>query len=114
MENEKRTIAGQVKLADEVVEAIAAYAALEVDGVSQVGVGGTAKAKNPAKGVKVVVTDKDVAVEMMVRLKYGYNVPETSAQIQSRVQQAIENMTGLGVSKVDIRIAGIAMPGEKA
>ena len=42
-------------------------------------------------------------------MEYGYNIPATSRKVQERVKSAIENMTGLDVSDVNIRIAGINM-----
>jgi uncharacterized alkaline shock family protein YloU len=40
-------------------------------------------------------------------MKYGYSIPKTSAKVQDRVKTAIENMTGLTVSEVNIRIVGV-------
>ena len=46
-------------------------------------------------------------------LKYGYNIPDVSAKVQERVKNAIENMTGLNVLEVNIKIAGVNMEEEK-
>lgn len=106
---------GTVKIADDVVAMIAGIAATEVDGVaamagnvpnefmSKVGV------KNLRKGVKVEVIQKKVRVDLGLMMEYGYNIPATSQKVQEKVKSAIENMTGLEVSDVNIRIAGINM-----
>lgn len=106
---------GTVKIADDVVAMIAGIAATEVDGVaamagnvpnefmSKVGV------KNLRKGVKVEVIQKKVRVDLGLMMEYGYNIPATSQKVQEKVKNAIENMTGLEVSDVNIRIAGINM-----
>ncbi len=122
-ENEKREIRendidlGSVKIADEVVAMIAVYAAREVEGVADMSVGSTSSflkrtgVKMPAsKGVKVEVENGIVKVDAAVIMDYGYNIPATSGKIQTRIKQAIENMTGLSVADVNIRIAGIRMP----
>ena len=108
---------GEVRIADDVVASIAALAALEVDGVasmagnatdellSRVGVKGT------GKGANVEVIERIVSVEMAVNLKYGYNIPAVSGRIQEKVKSAVETMTGLTVSDVNIRIAGVVMNG---
>ncbi len=108
---------GEVRIADDVVASIAALAAREVDGVasmagnatdellSRVGVKGT------GKGAKVEVIERIVSVEMAVNLKYGYNIPAVSGRIQEKVKSAVETMTGLTVSDVNIRIAGVVMNG---
>lgn len=106
---------GTVQIADEVVAMIASLAATEVEGVcsmagtisnelmSKVGV------KSLTKGVRVEVIGSSVKVELAVLMEYGYNIPGTSRKVQERVKSAIENMTGLTVTDVNIRIAGVNM-----
>lgn len=106
---------GTVSIADDVVAMIAALASAEVEGVgskadnitnelmSRVGV------KKQAKGVKVVVTEDKVNVDLSITIDYGYNIPETCQNVQKKVKNAIENMTGLEVEVVNIRISGINM-----
>ena len=65
-----------------------------------------------AKGVKVTVDNGNVDVDVSVILDYGYNIPATSSKIQARVKSSIENMTGLNVTDVNVRIAGINVPSE--
>ena len=48
-----------------------------------------------------------VTVDATLNLKYGYNIKEVSAKVQEKVKVAIENMTGLNVADVNIRVAGI-------
>ena len=57
--------------------------------------------------MRIEVTDGVVRVDLSLYLKYGYSVPETSAQVQEKVRAAIENMTGLKVSDVNISIVGV-------
>lgn len=108
---------GEVKIADEVVAIIAGLAAAEVKGVrSMSGMSGEKNAKhskNLSKGVKVDVTDSVVTVEISVILEYGYSIPETSRAIQEKIKSAIENMTGLHVAEVDVRIAGVNFENQK-
>lgn len=111
--------AGTVRIADDVVAMIAALAAMEVDGVaamagnltnellSRVGVRGL------SKGSKVEVSGKKVKVGLAITMEYGYNIPATCQRVQAKVKSAIENMTGLEVLDVNIRIAGINVTKEK-
>ena len=62
-----------------------------------------------SEGVKAEIVDNNVSVDLALNLKYGYNIPETSEKVQDRVKTAIENMTGLQVIDVNIRIAGVEM-----
>lgn len=106
---------GEVKIADDVVAMIAGLAATELDGVaatagnitnelmSKVGM------KSLGKGVHVEVVEGVVTVDLTLMMEYGYNIPKTCSTVQEKVKAAIENMTGLEVSDVNVRIAGIDM-----
>lgn len=104
---------GSVHIADEVVAIIAGLAATEVEGVAAMAGNITNELvsklgmKNLSKGVKVDVTAHNVAVDMALTMKYGYSIPETSKTVQEKVKAAIENMTGLTVTEVNVRIAGV-------
>jgi uncharacterized alkaline shock family protein YloU len=110
---------GTVKIADDVVAMIAALAATEVDGVAAMGGNMSTELlkkvgiKSPAKGSKVDVTDQKVKVDLAITMEYGYNIPVTCQKVQNKVKAAIENMTGLEVTDVNIRIAGISVAKEK-
>lgn len=104
---------GEVRIADEVVAIIVGLAATEVDGVDSMAgnitneLVGKLGMKNLSKGVKVDVTEEHVSVDLSLNIKYGYNIPDVSERVQDRVKSAIENMTGLTVLDVNIRIAGV-------
>jgi uncharacterized alkaline shock family protein YloU len=109
---------GEVKIADEVVAIIAGLAAMEVEGVSSMS-GNTTREiigklgmKTLSKGVKVDVLEGIVTVSLTLNLKYGYSIVEVSNKVQEKVKAAIENMTGLTVADVNIRVAGVDVPEE--
>ncbi|MBE5941237.1 MAG: Asp23/Gls24 family envelope stress response protein [Lachnospiraceae bacterium] len=108
-------VLGDIQIADEVIAIIAGLAATEVEGVakmygnitnelvSKIGI------KNLSKGVKVSVTPEEVKVDLSLEVRYGYSVMDVSKTVQEKVKQAIETMTGLEVSMVRVRIAGVAI-----
>ena len=106
---------GEVKIGDEVVAIIAGLAATEVDGVGSMAGNITNELvsrlgmKNLSKGIRVEVLEGIVNVDVALNISYGYSIPEVSAKVQERVKNAIENMTGLEVSIVNIRIASVDM-----
>jgi len=109
---------GEVQIADEVVAVIAGLAATEVEGVASMA-GNISNElisklgmKNLSKGVKVLVTDRNVDVDLALNIEYGHSIMKVSEQVQDKVKAAIETMTGLEVSMVNIRIASVNM--EKA
>lgn len=107
---------GEVKIADEVVAIIAALAATEVDGVASMAGNITNELisrlgmKNLSKGVKVDVLEGVVTVSLSLNLKYNYSIVDVSAKVQEKVKNAVENMTGLEVADVNIKVAGVEMP----
>lgn len=109
---------GEVQIANEVVASIAGISAAEIEGVEAMAGGfanelaGKFGAKNLSKGVKVEVQDDSALVELAIVMKYGYNIPKTCAQVQDRVAQAINSMTGLTVQQVNVRIAGVSLEQE--
>lgn len=111
---EENTI-GEVQIADDVVAMIAGLATQEVEGVSSAAGNMTGELmskvgiKNMKKGVKVDILQKNVTVDLAIVVEYGYNIPAVCQKVQAKVQSAIENMTGLTVSDVNIRIAGVNM-----
>lgn len=106
---------GQVQIADEVVAVIAGLAATEVEGVAKMSGNITNEIvsklgmKKLSKGVKVTITGTQVDVTLNLVLSYGVSITKTSQEVQDKVKSAIETMTGLTVSEVNIRIAGIQM-----
>lgn len=110
---------GSVKIADDVVAMIASLATREVDGVSAMAGNVTGELmskvgiKNMTKGVKVDILEDHVTVDLAVTVEYGYNIPATCQKVQGKVKTAIENMTGLKVTDVNIRIAGVNMQKNK-
>ncbi|MCR5279334.1 MAG: Asp23/Gls24 family envelope stress response protein [Lachnospiraceae bacterium] len=116
MDNEKTIdCESSVKIANDVVGKIAAIAALEVEGVSAMGNNITAEilgkvgAKNLMKNVKVEIIDGKVAIAVAITVDYGVSLPGVSGAVQLKVKQAVENMTGLTVKGVTVKIAGISL-----
>ena len=110
---------GEIKIADEVVAIIAALAATEVEGVASMAGNitneliGKLGMKNLSKGVMVDVLEGIVTVSLALNLKYNYSIVEVSARVQEKVKNAIENMTGLEVADVNIKVAGVEMESQE-
>ena len=107
---------GNVKLADDVVTRIAGMAALDVEGVSSVAGNMTRQnlprvnRKSLNKGVKVLMGQGRVVVDLSLLLEYGYHIPDTCRAVQEKVKSSILNMTDIRVDDVNVHIAGITMP----
>ena len=104
---------GEIIIADEVIAVITGLAAMEVDGVASLAGNATRELiskigiKTLSKCVKVDVLEDVVTIEAALNLKYGFNIKTVSEKVQEKVKVAVENMTGLKVADVNIRVAGI-------
>lgn len=113
LQNDKSV--GVVRIADDVVAMIAGIAATEVEGVSAMAGNITNELmsrvgmKTLTKGVKVDILGHVVTLDLAVNMDYGYNILAISKQVQEKVKAAIENMTGLTVAEINVRIVSINM-----
>lgn len=106
---------GSIRIADEVVEVIAGFAATEVEGVTGMSggfVGDLAhmlgRNKNLSKGVKVEVGEQEAAVDLFIIVQYGVSIPQVALNVQEAVKNAIENMTGLNAVEINVHVQSVS------
>ena len=110
---------GEVQISEEVVATIAGLAATEVEGVASMAGNltneliGKLGIKNLSKGMNVLVTNHSVDVDLALHIKYDYSILKVSKDVQARVKNAIESMTGLEVVMVNINIVNVDMEKER-
>lgn len=114
---------GRTIIADSVVAKIAGIAAREIDGVISVGAG-TARAvgalreripgarTNHGQGVSAEVGDEQAAIDIDIVARYGVALHELAADIRANVISAVESMTGLQVTAVDITVYDVELDDE--
>ncbi len=108
---------GIIKISDEVVAVIAGLACSEVKGIVGISsgiVGGITQIlggkKNLSKGVKVNVGENDATIDVYIVVEYGVKIPEVASEVQSNVKRAVEAMTGLTVSAINIFVQNVYLP----
>ena len=107
---------GKVTFANEVLATIAGIAACDIEGVAGMcggfkdGIAELLGKKNLTKGVKVTVTENTASVDVEIIVNYGAKLPEVCADIQESVSKALENMTGLKVTAVNVSVEGLKFP----
>jgi len=111
---------GKTIIADAVVAKIAGIATREISGVYDVG-GGTARVVgalrdripgarvNHGQGVAVEVGEKQAAIDIGIVAEYGVALHELAAGIRRNVIAAVENMTGLEVTEVNITVFDVVL-----
>ena len=104
----------KIRIADEVVAVISGKAVSEIQGVYEMsggfagGIGEVLSGKkNLAKGIKVAVTDKETKIDVNIIVEYGVRIPEIAFEIQTKVKKAVETMTGLKVTEVNVHVQGV-------
>lgn len=104
---------GNVNISDDVIGIITSIAASEIEGVSGLygkftdNLGEKLGIKNLKKGIKIDIVDEEVNVLLNIIVDYGIKIPDISWKIQENVKNAIESMTGLKVSEVNVHVHGI-------
>lgn len=113
MNNEQNTNSADIVISDAVIEKIAKTATLEVDGVVTVTTSlktdliDKISKKNHSRGVSIVKEDNDISITISVVIYYDYNIIDVANEIQSKVTDAIEAMTGHNCQIVNINVIGI-------
>lgn len=111
---------GVTRIDDTVVSKIAGIAAREVSGVYDLG-GGAARmvgalrdslnaGTNVQQGVDVEVGETEAAVDVAIIAEYGVAIHELAEAIRQNVIEAIESMTGLKVTEVNVVVHDVHLP----
>ena len=105
---------GTVTFANEVLETIAGIAVADVPGFANMiarlmkdGWNDLIGKKRPAKGVKVTKTEDTLTIDVQIIVEYGVKVHEVCQTIQESVYNAIETMTGLKATAVNVYVQGV-------
>ncbi len=113
MINNKNT-ASSLKISEEVIASVAKMAASEVHGVASmaeapVNIKTVISPKGATRSIRINMK-KDVAeIAVYVCVEQTARIPDVCEEIQRRVKQAVQNMTGLVVSKVNVYVVDVAV-----
>jgi uncharacterized alkaline shock family protein YloU len=102
-----------VKVSDDVIVTIVASVLSEVEGVASVAggiVSGILGRKGAGKGIKVEASDQEVAIDVALTLNYGARIPEVAANIQAKLRETVEKITGKYVRAVNVSVQGMRFP----
>lgn len=103
-----------IQISNDVIAVIAGVAVSEVSGVASMAggfAGGISEVlsgkKNMAKGIKVDKTEEKIKIDVNIVVEYGTRIPDVAFEIQNRVKTAVENMTGMNVTEVNVHVQGV-------
>ncbi|MFC4077099.1 Asp23/Gls24 family envelope stress response protein [Salinithrix halophila] len=106
-------------IATEVLETIAAVAAMETKGVTGMsgglvdGVTRRFSRGDHPMGVEVRSDEGKVTLHLRVTVAYGENIPEVGNRAIYRVSEAIRDMTGIRPDDIRLRVEGVTLPEEQ-
>lgn len=105
---------GSVIISEEVLASIATNAAKDIDGVSSFSnrpvdvvstiKSGSLKVMSP---VRIIQNGDDITVNIYLNLEPNQKIKAVAQNVQAGVKEAVQNMTGRLVSKVNVIVAGI-------
>lgn len=110
---------GTIRISNDVVATLAGMAALDTPGIAAMSGGiseGWAKrltGKNAQKGVAVEVGEREAAIDLRVIVQYGVAIHDVCWQLQERVKDAVQTMTGLSVVEVNVKVEGVQLHDEE-
>ena len=116
-----QTSQGNTTIADSVVQKIAGVSAREIAGVHALG-GGAARtigaireripgsSQSAGQGVAVEVGERQAAIDLDLVAEYGVSIVELSRAVRRNVISAVEGMTGLEVTEVNVSVNDIHLP----
>ena len=106
---------GTLQISTEVIAKIARCAALVIDGVAEVSCGSqnkklrnlleTSSIQTP---VTVEMRDGTANITLHLMVRFGARIPAIAEKVQENVKNAVQNMTNVTVSRVNLVIAGLA------
>ena len=103
-----------INISDEVVTTIAGIAIADIDGVAEMAggiAGGLSEVlrgkKKLSKGIKAEIDGNNVKIDVNIIVNYGVRIPDVAFDIQNKVKNNVENMTGLRVEEVNVHVQGV-------
>lgn len=107
---------GRLEVTDDVIAIIAGLAAVEVEGVFSMsggitgGIADVLGIRNLSKGIRVESKEEKIYIDIYIIAEFGARIPEVAWNIQERVKNKVENMTGMRVMEANIHVQGINIP----
>ncbi|HEU5157093.1 MAG TPA: Asp23/Gls24 family envelope stress response protein [Streptosporangiaceae bacterium] len=117
-------VKGRITIEDEVAEKVAALAALEVEGVADLG-GDVERALESVRGrigvgqrrgnqgVRAKVNDREVAIDVTIVVEYGRVALEVATAVKANVARQANHMLGMRVTEVNVTVDDVSLPGAR-
>jgi len=116
LKNTKAT--GSIKISEDVIETIVKTVLDETDGVHSLATPSVTTAEMMLKNVtlkpiNVTLSAYSAAIDIYLNLDYGVKVKSVCENVQEKVKDTVQDMTGVAVNKVNVFVAGAKTKDEK-
>ena len=103
---------GNVMISEDVIATIVEHALTEVEGVVKGGNEVVGK-KSWGKGIRIAIAeDNTLTLGCNIVVSYGESVIKVAQAVQEVVRNAVESVTGVSVTDVDVNVCGIQRKGK--
>ncbi|WP_019819184.1 Asp23/Gls24 family envelope stress response protein [Saccharomonospora saliphila] len=115
---------GRISVAQGVVTKIAGVSCREINGVHAMGTSGGravgalreripgSSGPSVSQGVAVEVGETQAAIDLDIVVEYGVSIADLGKSVQRNVKQAVERMTGLEVTEINVNVDDVYLPDE--
>ena len=108
-------VEGSTNIYDEVIAAVAGFAAKEVDGVADVGTSSIGRvlserfsgANRRARGVTVEAGQREAILDLTIRVYYGVSIPHVVTNLRQNVADRVLKICGLIAKEINVRVAAL-------
>lgn len=105
---------GSIHISEEVIASLVKTAVADIDGVAGISYAAGSeiaeligiKAFN--KGVKLQVEEEDVSIDVIINVRYGYNIVEVAKNVQAAVVNIIQTSLESRNVRVNVHVSGIS------
>ena len=107
---QKTSTSGSMKISENVIRTIVRTVLSEIDGVHSLAsrTGEGSGWKSPVLSPVTVSLEADVAViDIGINLCAGFRLRDVAEQVQRRVKDTGQDMTGIAVSRVNVQVADV-------
>lgn len=108
-----QTDKGNICISEEVIHVMVTAAVSEVAGIAgltnptSTDIAEFLGLKNSTKGIRISSEDGVISIDIVILVRYGYNVSVVAKKVQEQVAAHVESMTGMKV-RVNVHVAGIS------
>jgi len=105
---------GKISIREEVIAKIAGVAAMECYGLVgmaprnvQEELTDLLRRENLERGVDVKFNEDSISIRLYIVVEYGVKISEVARNVQERVRYHVENMLGLTVDRIDVKVQSV-------